>query len=313
MLYFGSREKKGMKLLGISGLLLWILSAQAMAAPKVVVTIKPLHSIVAAVMEGVAEPELLLDGNQSPHIAALKPSQRKTLARADVIFYVDGTIEQFMPKLIDSLEDSNKAVALGKIPSLVRYPQRGVERDAHNHAHDHAHAHGTGDDMHVWLDPANALMIAQYVADYLIVTDAANKTRYRANLQVVQDRYLALAFELREKLSPVQDKPILVFHDAYQYFEKAFGITVASVISLNPGVSLSAKRIDAIRNIVKNQPVFCLISEPQFTAKLIDLLHEEFEIPKTTLDPLGVDMPTGPQAYAGTLRNMAEALVECVD
>ena len=289
---------------------------------SVVVTIKPIHSIVAAVMEGVSTPTLLIDGAASPHTFSLKPSDAKALAAARVVFRVSDGLEPFMSKVVKSLPPSVQVVALEKTPNLTLHKVRsGGTFEAHDegpsgkHSHSHGHARGKGGagiDAHIWLDPSNATLIAAQVAEVLgeVQPDAA--TRFKANADAFGRSLATLTTELSEKLSPLAGRPFIVFHDAYQYFEKRFGLEAAGSVTVSPDLAPSVKRLTALRAKIGRLKAVCVFAEPQFEPRLVATIAENTTAKRGVLDPLGASIPAGSGHYAALMRKLAVDLAECL-
>lgn len=317
---------------------------QAAAAPKVVASIKPVHSLVAAVMQGVGEPDIIVDGAASPHTFALKPSTARVLAGADLVFWVGPELEAFLEKPIETLGEKAEAVELSQAHDLTLLPVReggdfdehdhGDEghdhaaeaaktagqgtKDAkaghdhsHDHGHDHGHEHGAFD-AHLWLDPANARAMVHEIEEHLTEADPANAATYKANAEALTARLTALEAELGKELEPVKGKPFIVFHDAYQYFEKRFGIQAAGSITLSPEVMPGAERVSELRSKITSLKAGCVFSEPQFEPKLVGMLIEGTSVGTGVLDPLGTSLPNGPGLYEQLLRDMAGSLKGCL-
>lgn len=296
----------------------------AVAAPKVVASVKPLNSIVAAIMQGAGQPELLVEGAGSPHNYSLKPSKAKALQKADVIFWVGPGLEAFLDKPLDALAGKATVVAMDKASGITLLPARAggafeEHDDGDHHDHDHhdsepghpEHEEGTFD-MHLWLDPDNAKVMAKTVADTLSKQDSANAALYAKNLAAFDARIDALDKQLATELAPVQNKPFIVFHDAYQYFEHHYKVTVAGSITVSPETAPGAKRVADIHDKIKSLSATCIFAEPQFPPKLITVVAEGTSARTGVLDPLGADLADGPDLYPTLLKNMASALTACL-
>lgn len=314
-------------------------TSQGQAKPEIAVSIKPVHSLVASVTRGVAEPYLLIPGSASPHTYSLKPSDAQALENADFVFWVGEDMETFMTQPLAALADNARRVPLAEAPEVTlldirsgddweRHDDSHGENHGHgdDHAHDDGHDHAHGDhaqdkkgehahgdtDMHIWLDPANAKAMVARIVNVLSETDQANAETYEANGAETLKRLDSLEAELSEKLAPVQDKPYFVFHDAYQYFEVAFDLNNVGSITLNPEVPTSARRVREITEKIETTGANCIFAEPQFEPKLIDVVTEGTDVRSGVLDPLGADIDAGPDLYFALMRRNAEALVGCL-
>jgi zinc transport system substrate-binding protein len=291
---------------------------------NVVATIKPIHAIAAAVMTGVAEPKLLLDGAASPHTFSLKPSDAKALAAARVVFRISDGLEPFMIKVIRSLPKTVEVVALEKVPGLRLYPLRSGgpfedHEQGHGHGkggkHKHGHSHETSrnaTDGHLYLDPANAALIATHMAEVLGNAHPAGADRFKANAGTFGREVAALTAEIEARTKPLAGRPFIVFHDAYQYFEHRFGLEAAGSVTVSPDVAPSARRLTALRRKIGELKAVCVFSEPQFEPRILETITEKTGARRGVLDPLGAALPAGPAHYAALLRGLATGLERCL-
>jgi zinc transport system substrate-binding protein len=323
----------------LSAALLMSTSTLAISADlSVVASIKPVHSLVASVMQGVAEPTLLLEGASSPHTATLKPSQATSLEKADVIFWIGHDLEAFLEKPIETVGARARSVELGEVEGVVELPPReggafeahdhgehdhGEEGNAHDHgdghdhkheaAHDHSHEHGHGEvDPHVWLDPENAKAMARAISATLSQADPDNADAYAANLARLEGRLDTEKAEIANIVAPIRDKGYVVFHDAYQYFEKRFDLHAAGSITVSPEVMPGADRVKQIRAKISDLGATCVFAEPQFEPKLVSVVIEGTKARSGVLDPLGADIPAGPDQYPELLKALATSLADCL-
>lgn len=298
-----------------------LLPARALAA-DVVVTIKPLHSLAASVMQGVGAPRLLVSGAASPHSFALRPSDAAALRKADLIVWVGPELETALEKSLSTLAKPGSVLPVLELPGLRLLEAReGGVWDEHAHGHDTGHEHKDGhardhdhhEDPHVWLDPANAKVIAMAVAGELARIDPANAGRYRANAEALGGRLDALHEELAARTKPLHGIGYIVFHDAYQYFEARYGLEPAGSITVSPDRQPGARRVTEIRDTIVKRKVRCVFAEPQFEPRLQQRLVEATGAKAGVLDPLGAALPEGPALYFTLMRGLATALSECLE
>ncbi|MCZ7455310.1 zinc ABC transporter substrate-binding protein ZnuA [Rhizobium rhizogenes] len=309
----------------------------ATAAPDVVVSIKPIHSLVAAIMRGVGEPQLIVEGAASPHTYNLRPSNARKLEKADVVFWVGPGLEAFLEKPLEALATKATVVELEDAKGLEKLPFReggpfeshdhgdeghdghnghAEEEGAHDHGHDHAEGHEDHDhgayDTHLWLDPTNAKAMAQTIETALIAADAGNAATYQANTKKLIDDLDALDTELAETVKPVKDKPFIVFHDAYQYFEHRYGVKTAGSITVSPETLPGADRVKQMQEKVRQLGATCVFAEPQFEPKLISVITEGTAAKSATLDPEAATLEPGPDLYFKLMRGIAGSLKDCL-
>jgi zinc transport system substrate-binding protein len=298
------------------------LGASGHAAPRVVATIKPIHSIAANVMAGIAEPKLLLDAAVSEHTAQLTPSQVEAMHNADLIVVVGENLEAFLHKALENPDIAQKKIfEAAELPGLKLLPARsGGLWEPHHHGdeegeagedHDHDHAHG-GNDPHIWMDPENAKLIARALAATLGGLDQENAATYQANAEKFATDLDKLSTEIAQGVKPVRDKRYIVFHDAYQYFETRFGMSPAGSITVNPEVTPGAKRIKEIHDRIAETQAACVFAEPQFESKYVETVIEGTKAKASVLDGLGAKEPAGAQAYAGMMHKFVTALIQCL-
>jgi zinc transport system substrate-binding protein len=285
-----------------------LLSAPAHAGPNVLVSIKPLHSIVAAVMEGAGAPELLLTGAASPHSYALKPSDARKIARAEVIFWTGPVLETFLETPLANLGRRARIVALGDSEGVMRLQARkGGVWDA-----DEDDDHLGGIDGHVWLDPRNAVAMAGAIARAVAVADPLHAKLYAANSEAFAERVMRLDAELARSLEPVRATRYLLFHDAFHYFEARYGLSPMGAVTVASDRPPGVRRVEILRARIKAAGAICVFSTPQFSPRLLPALTEASAARSAVLDDLGADIPPGPRLYEALLARIAESLRSCL-
>lgn len=307
------------KILALAALIgsLFGLPAAGAAAPNVVVSILPIHSLVAGVMQGVGEPVLLVPVGASPHTYAMKPSDARNLQAADIVAWVGEHLENYLERPIESLAGRARVIEISGIPNLTLLPTRtggAFERHDHDHDHDHGHAHANAADadMHLWLDPDNARLIVAHVAAQLSAADPANASAYEANARKMEARLAGLDSGIKDRLKPIQQRAYIVFHDAYQYFERHYGTRMVGSITVSPDQAPSAKRLSELRQRIRKSSTVCVFREPQFPAPIVDSLISGTGVKSGVLDPEGADLTPGPDAYFILMERIADSLAGCL-
>lgn len=281
----------------------------ALAAPDVVASIKPVNSLVAAVMAGVGTPHLLVQGGGSPHTYALRPSDANALTKANLVFWIGPDLERFLVDPLKTLARNANIITLVDAPGVLHLPLRKggtFEADA-----DEVSTPSTFD-MHVWLDPQNAAAMTKSIATALAAADPANASIYAANAAKTVAALAGLEAELKAALAPLSGRPFVVFHDAYHYFENRFGLTAAGSITVSPETAPGAKRLALIKAKVAELGATCVFAEPEFEPRLISVVIEGTKARSGILDPLGAALPDGPDLYFTLLRNMANGFKSCL-
>ena len=289
------------------------------ADPRVVVILKPVHGLVTGVMDSVAVPHLLLQGAFSPHEYSLRPSDAQALSEADVIVWVGEAMETFMERPLTSVSDETRIVELLHSPGMHLletreggvWDKQGIETG--NGKHEGHQEHTTSQiDPHIWLDPENAAEIVQVVAATLSDVDPINKQVYDANKERVLAQIKSLRAELLISITPIKDRPFIVFHDAYQYLEKHLGLNAVGTITVTPERLPGTRRIISIRRKVAELGAVCIFSEPQFKPRILDSIVSETNAKAGILDPLGAGIPAGPNHYVTLMRRLVEDLKSCL-
>ena len=316
----------------------------ANAEIKVVASIKPIHSLASYLMDGVNKPDLIVDEYSSPHGFALKPSHAKMLQEADIIFYVGEGLENFLEKPLKSIAKKAEKIELMEIKGLqkLKFRERNIFDDHDDHGHeedghkedDHAeheheedghkeddhddhgheedghegHAHGEYD-PHIWLDPVNAKVILNEMVKHLIENDEKNASIYKSNLNKALKDIDGLIKNVKSELN--KDFKSIVFHDAYQYFEVRFNVTVLGAFTVNTDVMPGAEQLSEIREIIEHDKVSCIFSEPQFNPNIINAVAKDMNIKTGVLDPLGATLDPGKDLYFDLIKNMSKSFKGC--
>lgn len=293
-----------------------LLPVWALGEPKVAVSIAPLHSLVSGVMKGVAEPELIYETGQSPHATALAPEQLKTLVRADLLIWVGPELETGLSRLLARRPES--AVELRwhdydagmrvheQRESLFEVPGAPNEEE---HGHDHGHL-----DPHFWLSPANARQFVRAIADTLGQQDPENADAYLANAERMTTSLKELERQLAEQLAPVKDKPFIVFHDGFQYFDQAFELNALGALVLNPEIPPGPRTVANLKDAAQRHDGVCLFHEPQFSDRWLESLKNSLPTARiAVIDPLGVDHDPGETLYPDMMLKLATNMADCLE
>ena len=333
-----------MKLQQKFGLILSIISllsfmSYANAETKVIASIKPLHSLVSYVMDGVGTPDILVDGSSSPHTFQLKPSHATMLQEADIVFWIGEDLESFLETPLESIAKNSKHITLMESDEieLLKFREKNIfgghddhddhgdEHDEHGDEHDehdeHADEHGDGHDdhhdghahgehdIHFWLDPEIAKTIVKIVTRELSQIDPANASTYKSNSTKAINEIDQLIMDTKSKIN--SNASYVVFHDAYQYFEKRFGVEVVGALTVNPEVLPGAKQLSEIREVIEHENINCLFSEPQFNPSIAETIASDTGIKSAIIDPLGAELDPGKDLYFDLIGDIASSFESC--
>lgn len=294
----------------VLALVAWLIACEAVARPpQVVVSIKPIHSLVTGVMSGVATPDLLVEGVASPHTYSLRPSDVQKIYAADVVFYIGPHFEFFLTKVLRSVNAN--VVSLDDLQEIKHLPVRpGGVWMRHGAA---AWEEGKVSDPHIWLDIDNAKAMVTAIAEVLANADSDNATKYYKNANALQLRLEGLDADLRVMLEPVKDRPFFVFHDAYQYFAKRYELAEAGAIAVSPERPPGARRVAELKSYIRQAGVVCVFSEPQFEPALVETIVSQTDARRGTLDAEDGSAPPGPGHYFVLMHDLAAHLVRCLN
>jgi zinc transport system substrate-binding protein len=317
--------------------------------PSVAVDISPVHSLVAKVMEGVGEPNLIVQAGATPHGYSLRPGEAEAMQNADVVFWVSDDLAPWIKESINSLASDAKSVELFAREGVTRLDYREgpifldhhAEHAEHDHGHDHSHDDGhdhsdddghdhgdhghdhadeegghhhahSGVNPHAWLDPHNARVWLDVIAEVLGEMDPENAPAYADNAADAKAEMTRLTQDIDRAIERVRGTNYIVFHDAYQYFEHRFDIPAAGAIRLGDASEPSPQRIEELRDLVAELDVACVFAEPQFNRGMIEAVFEQTQADIGVLDPLGSSLEPGPDMSPQLLRNLSDSLTTCL-
>ncbi len=287
------------------------IAGTAQADVKVLTSIKPLQLIAAAVQDGVAVPEVLLPPGASPHNFALRPSDVRRVQSVDLLYWIGPDMETFLPRVL-----KNRTATTVAVQDLPGMQLRRFAEDSHSHAdedeHDHDHRPGSVD-AHLWLSTVNARVIAARMASDLASADPANAARYQSNAKAFAARLDALDARLKTRLAGIGDKPYFVFHEAFDYFEAAYGLKHAGVFSVAAEVQPGAQHVAAMRTRLQEVGKTCVFSEPPLRPRLAETLVAGLPVKLAELDALGGYTPATAQGYEQVLEKLGNDLAGCLE
>ena len=298
-----------------------LLSGTASAnGPHVATDIPITHSLVTRVMAGVGMPDLIVDRGASPHEYSLRPSNAASLEAADLVFWISNGLTPWLDDALNTLARNAKVIELmdAKGATVLSF-REGATFETHSHQHkqdEDGHdedEHATGNvDPHGWLDPYNGRIWLDVIATALSKIDPTNSDIYFANATQAKADIDTVISELEETLAEFRGTDFIVYHDAYQYFEKRFDVLAAGSISLVDVSDPSPARIVEIREKVEKLGITCVFSEPQFNPELVRTVADGTSVTTREIDPLGTTFTLGPDFYLDVLRSIAQTMASCL-
>ena len=288
-----------------------LLSSQSIAADNtpplnVVVTIKPLHSLVASLMKGVIQPQLLLTSSQSAHHTNLRPSDYRKLADADIVFWAGASLESFIPAVEKKHQGHTQYISLIKTDGLTLLPIRGKQEHSHHENH-----HSNHTDPHFWLSTINAKIIVSAITQKLIDADAVNSSLYLRNKEQTLARLNVLSERLTQKLEN-NTAPFITYHDAYQYFENENKLTGAHFVTTSTEHSPGIKRIKDLKHLIDTENIQCVFYEPPNIPPLLNTLLEKKSVRLLPIDPAGTQIASGKTHYFELMSQTAKKIHGCL-
>jgi len=283
--------------------------------PRVLVSIAPLHSLVAQVMAGVGQPELLYQASQSPHSSAMTPSQLKAVTRAELLLWVGPELETALARLLPRLSENARAFDLHDYDaSMLLLPMRDNLFTAVGAGHGHGHGHDHGDlDPHIWLSIANAQAFVDFVVARLEELDPQNAEIYQANADDTAAKLSRLAKTVEQRLNLSRNTPYIVFHDGFQYFDEEQGLNGLGALVLNPDIPPGPRTVSRLRDLAAPLERVCLFQEPQFSERWLSPLVAGLEQASLgVIDPLGSLSEPGPGLYSDMMLRLANDLAACL-
>ena len=266
----------------------------------VVSSIKPVQLIVVAIGGDKVRADLLLPASVSPHLYQLRPSDRRTLANADAVFWIGPDLERFLVKPLALLNET-RTVAL---------QDTLVTNNYHGHQEHDGHSHNG--DPHNWLNPIKTIEMAARIAQTLSELDQGNKAYYQANLATFRDNLQQLDEELQRLFKEPGLGGYLVLHDAYNHFEQRYGLQHKAAVLINPDRQPGVKRLLAIRQLLASKQVGCVFTEPQFQQMALNKLLADAKVLQAVLDPLAIDTPVGKDGYLQFMRVFSQTFFRCL-
>ena len=296
---------------------LWGSATQA-ANAAVVASLKPLGFIASAIADGVTDTEVLLPDGASEHDYSLRPSDVKRLQGADLVVWIGPEMEAFMEKSAKNIPNE-KQVTIAQLKDVKPLLMKGADDDDDDHGHGDAHGeksdehHHHGDyNMHLWLSPEIARASAVAIHEKLVELMPQSRAKLDANLKDFEAQLASTETQVGNELAPLKGKGYFVFHDAYGYFEKQFGLTPLGHFTVNPEIQPGAQRLHEIRTQLVEQKATCVFAEPQFRPAVVESVARGTSVRMGTLDPLGTNIKLGKTSYSEFLNQLANQYASCL-
>lgn len=297
-----------------SALGLSVMMACGLAQASVLTTIKPLGFIAAAITDGVTQTEVLLPVSASPHDYGLKPSDMKKLQEAELVVWIGEEMESFLEKSVEKLPKKNVLTLeeIEAIKAVVEAAEHTHEHHDHEEDDGHHHDHNHDEDWHIWLSPQASGHIAAAIAERVAEKYPDQQAKIQENLAQFNAALAQKNAEIQQQLSAYKESGYYTFHDAYGYFESAYGLNPLGSFTINPTIAPGAKTLQKIKANVVTNKAKCLFTEPQFTPKVVESLRKGTEVGVGQLDPLGAKIEMSKTAYFDFLQGLSDEFAQCL-
>lgn len=269
-------------------LLIGLNAALAQANPVIVSSINPIQQIVLAITEDKNNSILIISPTISEHDYQLKKSDAAAIAKADLIFYVDASLERNFVKMVRQ----KKSYQLSQISGIKLLQSRGDAEKI---------------DPHLWMNPNNAVKIAEFITQKTCEIDVTNCKKYQQNLSKFNKEISETEKKISADLREIKNQNYVFYHDGYQYFENYFGLKPLKIISKNHDRELSVKDVRDFSALAKNGQIKCLFDDVLDEKNSAKKLAQNYSIKFVALDLIG-----GNGGYQKLLNDMSSAMKSCL-
>lgn len=281
-------------------LLLWgSFLPKAGAEVNITTTIRPLQLIAETIVQEHGTVTAIINASQSPHHYSMSPADRVALAEADILIWIGPTLETYLADFFRRAKGSSKVLTVSEDENLARHDIVAGQLDSH-----------------LWLDSNNAVLIAELITREASELDSAHAASYRQNLDQFRAGINNLNREIEEAVSASPRAGYAVYHNAYQYFEKQFGLQHQFAMLEDPEVQPGIREIVAVRRRFEEEKPACLLLEPDSNTDLVATALGDHELTTVTIDLLGHRISStqaGIQSgYIELMKNVADDFLSCL-
>jgi len=274
---------------------------------NVVTSIKPLELLVRAIATDDMQVTTLVPPGSSPHNYTLRPSQRRALENADLVFWVGPDMETFLIRLLSADEFQGRTIALSG-----EEVAEGDDDEETGHDHGHGHDHGEGEDPHLWVDPALALDMTRDIAEALAGLAGTDRAGINRNLAGFEAALTEKEASIREQLAPARKIDIFAYHSALVRFAEHYELELAGVLTLNPELSPGARHVAEVQDKLREARHPCLLTEPQFNRQWWRSITQGLDVTFSTWDPLAMEIDSTKTGYIDFQQTIADAIIQCL-
>ncbi len=265
---------------------------------SVVVSIKPIHSILSGLMKDIGEPTLLIGGKQTPYNFKLTNEQRQKMANASLLIWVGAELEQSLQADIASLPDSVAVFELLSSPDLKILPSR-LKPDQR--------------DPFFWMDDRNILILLDQLSNILIELDPLRSHIYHRNRLNMLKPLRKIDKEYEYGYRGLKAGVGVQYFDTLRYFEQAYALKTLGQVSASPRQKEDIGNLLKIRGRIVNKEANCLFLDKGMPAEHVNLLTEGLTVNTARLDMFGVDIESGPDLYLKLMEYNTDVIKQCLN
>jgi ABC-type Zn uptake system ZnuABC Zn-binding protein ZnuA len=229
----------------------------------VVATTSTLASLAIGVVGDSARVRSLVPVGASPEDYQPAPQDILAIHDASVLIENGANLEGWLQQDLDNARNGNLSVVVCSAGLPVR-----------------------DENPHLWMDPEFARAYVRKIRDAVVAADPANAARYRRNAAAYDAQLVALVARTQQKIAtiPPAQRTMIIFHNAFLYYNARFGLRTVGVVEVNPGAEPSPQHIAEIVGLARENHVRAVFAEPEYSPKLIEALAQSAGI--RTIDSL---------------------------
>jgi len=265
---------------------------------KVVTTLGILADWARQVGGDRVEVTSLLTGNESPHTYEIKPADVKTVADARILFRVGLGMEDWLDPAVENSGNRKLVIvdAAAGVNDVIRDTDHQAKAEARGEKLEvrasepdspapRPSTRAAGN-PHIWLDPEYAKVGIENLVKELVKLDPKGESLYRRREAAYFVQLDSLSQAIRAQVATLQDKRFISFHDAWPYFCRRFGLQVVATVEPIPGQEPSAKQLARMVDLIRQEHIRVVTTEPQLSSALPDMLAKETGVKVVSLNPL---------------------------
>lgn len=250
--------------------------------------------------------------NTDHHSLSLRPSQVRALTSADIVLWTDPTFTPALAKFLDNAKTGQISLTASKLEAVTIYDSRDVTVLGESLEHDHDHEDHSID-PHLWLVAGNIRAIATNLSTTLSAVAPEHAPLFQANLAVFLEQLNDIEKDTKSRFNPDAHRRYMASHDSFQYFDAAYGLQLAAVVTGSDGHEVGPKTVSKFMVGLSETPVSCLILDPREGTALARRIAMDMSIPVIELDPTGDALDTTRNDILALLRETALAFDRCFD